>query len=283
MQFLLLLPTPTTCVNTVVFLQEVGVKRVFVFLLFYYTGAVVALPDAVLCDNGFPTIVSGDADGDVVYGCTPYIQDKCENGYSKRVIHGAGANVIDGNCASNMPVQGVGIYVPSSLGNVLCDGGYYDGDVCVKYSENDELCPVGYRDIFTTNGILLAQFGTDCPTGTTVLDAYDGGHVPDERQMVVWSYPYTDAPDNMIALRMCAAGYEMNYLGNCAALCSVSGVRYLRTSTGVFAPVYDKKLTSPSLHLGLGNAKVCYVNLQPESATGAVNIKYNDALYHTVN
>ena len=323
--------------------------------MFIPWAAVAALPDVMLCDNGFPIVVSGDGDDDIILGCQSYAKEKCANGYSQRVIYGfGGLNVnaacdsgikfqrhsmyipngmvgglchnafpltssngddgkfvyecqiniqgscgagttkqeicnfsprtSDGACVSGMSVHAKGAYVQiETSGVTICDNGYFNGSTCVAYSENIEICPMGYRDVFDTDSIRLLPDGADCPTGATVLGAYDGAHDEDENQIYIWSYPYANTPDNMIALRMCSVGYEMNYLGNCVALCSVPGVRYLRTDTGVVMPVYNSKLTTPSINIRVGTSKVCYVNLQPESSTGAVNIEYNDVLYHTVN
>ncbi len=244
-------------------------------------GANGALPDTVLCDGGFPTMVTSDSDGTATYGCQRYDNDKCMTGYTRRVIYHSGVS-FDGKCAT-AAAQGKGVYMLMAEDNVVCDDGFYNGSECVKYTENAELCPSGYRDMFTADTVRLASDDTECPSGLSVLGGYDGSHVSDEQQMYVWSYPYVDVPDNMIVLRMCAVGYEMNYLGNCVALCNVSGLRYLRTSTGVIAPVYNSKLTTPSLNIRSGSSKTCYVNMLPESAVGAINVKYNDALYHTVN
>ena len=325
-----------------------------IFIICYINGAIAALPDIVLCDGGFPVVVSGD-DDNVVFGCQSYIQKKCENGYSQRVVYGFGGLNNGAGCAGGIVFERHGIYIPNIIVDglcsrgrpfvvsdgtdveyvyncqsgvqdncdsgaikqdvcnfvprtsdgacaynsvsvyvkgsyvkiettdvVMCDGGYYNGSECVKYTENPDMCPSGYLELSGNVSYHAVLDGMECPSGTRVFGAYDGS-VADEKQVMTWSYPYTDTPDNMIALRMCDAGYEMNYLGNCMALCSAPEMRYLRSSTGVAVPVYSKKVTTPSLGMRIEKYDKCYVNMLPESKTDAINIRYNDAIYHTVN
>ena len=242
-----------------------------IFVLFYVCGVSSALADVVLCDNGY---FNGTE-------CVPYTQDKCVAGYIKQDVVGFGvaANGVCGGVAT----QGKGIYAYSAFDTELCDNGYFNGTECVPYVENTDVCPGGYNQISDKVSFRAVADGLDCPSGTVAISAYDGSHLPDEKQMLVWSYPYDSTPDNMITLRMCGAGQEMNYLGNCANLCAVPGLRYLRSDTGVVVPVYASKITVPSLNIRSGNSQKCYVNLLPESGVGAINVRYNDALYHTVN
>ena len=238
------------------------------FYCFYMCGAFAA--PVLLCDNGY---FNGTE-------CVPYAQDGCATGYTKQNVIGFGLSV-NGVCGG-VATQGKGISEYKSLGVGMCDGGYYNGSECVSYAKT-ELCPDDYNEISNVVSFRAVADGIDCPSGTVAISAYDGAHLPDEKQILVWSYPYDSTPDNMIALRMCGAGQEMNYLGNCANLCAVPETRYLRSNTGVVVPVYANKITTPSLNIKSGNAQKCYVNLLPESGVGAINVRYNDALYHTVN
>ena len=227
--------------------------------------------DTELCDNGY---FNGTE-------CVPYVQDNCVAGYTKQSVTGSG--IMAGVGCTGVVTQGKGIYAYSAFDTELCDNGYFNGAECVPYVENTDVCPGGYNEISDVVTFRAVADGLDCPSGTITISAYDGSHLPDENQMLIWSYPYTGTPDNMIALRMCGAGQEMNYLGNCANLCAASGVNYLRSDTGVTVPVYASKITTPSLNIKATGARACYVNLLPESSTGAINVKYNDAFYHTVN
>lgn len=60
-----------------------------------------------------------------------------------------------------------------------------------------------------------------------------------------------------------------------------AGVSSLRTSTGLSVPLYAEKETFPSLCVRYNNT-MCYVDLEPGQASGAINIKYNGVVYHTV-
>ena len=64
------------------------------------------------------------------------------------------------------------------------------------------------------------------------------------------------------------------------ALCG-AGITKLNTSGGLSFPLYSDKSTSPSIHIKYNNM-VCYVDLESGSATGAINVKYNGVVYHTV-
>ncbi len=61
-----------------------------------------------------------------------------------------------------------------------------------------------------------------------------------------------------------------------------SGITVLRTSSGVSVPLWGEKQTSPAIHVQYNNV-TCYGNLESGQSANAINLKYNGAIYHTVN
>ncbi|MDW2958716.1 MAG: hypothetical protein R8M37_02810 [Alphaproteobacteria bacterium] len=59
------------------------------------------------------------------------------------------------------------------------------------------------------------------------------------------------------------------------------GISRLMVSTGGIFQLYAEKYTEPSLVVSYNDQK-CYGKLEQGSATGAINVKYNGAVYHTV-
>ncbi len=59
------------------------------------------------------------------------------------------------------------------------------------------------------------------------------------------------------------------------------GVSKLMTSTGLAFQLYAEQYTEPSLVVQYNDQK-CYGKLELGNVTGAINIKYNDVTYHTV-
>ncbi len=63
-------------------------------------------------------------------------------------------------------------------------------------------------------------------------------------------------------------------------LCA-AGITKLNVSGGLSFPLYSDKSTSPSLAVQY-NDTICYIDLDVGHATGAINIEYNNVVYHTV-
>lgn len=259
---------------------------VFFAVMFCFGAVFGALPDVVLCDNGYPVmnVISNTATDDsgtevttttVEYSCQSYAQGACPDTYSERNLAGVFSTDMNGGCADSLRrIRSQDVFMAQVLPVTLCDNGYFDGVSCVPYAPDSENCPSGYNRMFS-NALLRRVVGT-CPDGTYAVS---------DNEITVWSYPYDSTPDTTIAVRLCDSGYDMNYQGNCAALCAISNtgvsMQYMRTSTGLVFPVYAKKLTTPSLNVKAGNRQ-CYVNMLPESGSGAINVRYQDALYRTV-
>lgn len=64
------------------------------------------------------------------------------------------------------------------------------------------------------------------------------------------------------------------------ALCDI-GISRLMVSTGASFQLYAEKYTEPSLVVSHNDQK-CYGKLEQGSVTGAINVKYNGVVYHTV-
>lgn len=259
-----------------------------ILCVMYVCGAFGALPDVPLCDAGYPVMTvteTTETDSDtgeeittktVEYSCQSYTQGVCPDSFVARDLHGVFMTDMVGKCSDDMrKIRSGGLFIEQQLPVTLCDNGYFNGDSCVPYAPDTENCPSGYNKMFVNSSVQRVL--DTCPDGT---------HLISDNQISVWSYPYDSVPDTMVAVRLCDSGYDMNYMGDCTALCAVSNtgvnMQYLRTSTGLVFPVYVKKLTTPSLNVKAGSRQ-CYINLVPGSGSGAINVQYQDVLYKTVN
>ncbi len=70
-------------------------------------------------------------------------------------------------------------------------------------------------------------------------------------------------------------------IGEVPAIPCAAGITTLRTGTGVSISLWAERGTEPSLCVKY-NDMVCYANLEVGQATGAINVRYNDLVYHTV-
>lgn len=259
---------------------------IFAFLLVLVCGHSFATFEPMpLCDGGYPMAVATD-DG-FTYTCVKYEQNTCVSGYNIVQVSGVGPSHMDGSCSNTTVGVDVDFYVNNKPGN-LCDGGFFDGEKCIEYAPDENMCPQTYNKIAENASVMLRRVDDDieCPAQFNAISVFDNSH-KDDIQVSVWGYPYNTVPDTMIALRMCPWGQEMNHLGNCVDLCpwesQNSYMRYLRTSTGVIVPIYATKVTTPSLNFKVENTR-CYVNLLPGNKTGnVINLKVGDQTWHVVD
>ena len=256
-------------------------------------GAFGALPDMMLCVGGYPVMTvteTTDPDTETTtktaeYSCNKYVAKTCPDTFLSYEVPGAGATDMEGNCPNGMyRVRMRGGFMAHNMPATLCDNGYFDGAGCVPYAPDSTNCPDGYNKVIANTSLRVIADGTDCPSGTRSVSPYDGS-VPDNKMVSVWSYPYETVPDTKLSVRLCPDGQDMNYAGDCAALCAVSNtgvsMRYLRTGNGLVFPIYAKKLTTPSLNFKSGN-RHCYVNLLPERVMGTINIMRDNEYFHVV-
>ncbi|MDW2958822.1 MAG: hypothetical protein R8M37_03380 [Alphaproteobacteria bacterium] len=110
-------------------------------------------------------------------------------------------------------------------------------------------CPIGMVSVEYDN--YVAAVGGACPAGYV---AHDAGACTDGVVGACW------------AVRMG---------------CGV-GVPVIKTSTGVSVPLYADQATMPAIHVKY-NGVVCYADLNQGTSSGAINVRYNNAVYHTGN
>jgi hypothetical protein len=270
---------------------------IFIFFMMFMCSATVygALPDMMLCDGGYPVMTVTEITDEaaetttktVEYSCQKYVaNDYCADNYITVNLFGIGMPRTDGTCPeATHRMRNHGVYMLNQIPVTMCENGYFDGVGCVSYAPDTENCPAGYNNVFSNDSIRVVANGLDCPAGTRLVSPYDGSNLTDNSLISIHGYPYTDVLDTKLAVRLCAAGQDMNYLGNCANLCALTStgvsMRYLRTGGGLVIPIYATKLTTPSLNFKSGNRQ-CYVNLVPEKSKGAINIMYEDNFYHAV-
>ena len=70
-------------------------------------------------------------------------------------------------------------------------------------------------------------------------------------------------------------------IGEVPATPCAAGITTLRTGTGVSIPLWAERGTEPSLCVKY-NDMVCYANLEAGNSPDAINIKYNNVVYHAV-
>lgn len=130
--------------------------------------------------------------------------------------------------------------------------------------------------------------GIDCMNGKICTDVGTGYYSPDGDTL---RYACDTPPANAHIISACTSATNIVWecdsgtvhMSNdtCEPLCT-AGMTKLRTSTGLSFNIYANKLTTPSLNLSQNNI-VCYVNLLPGVASGAINVRYGNTVYHTAN
>ncbi|MDE6478429.1 MAG: hypothetical protein K2L94_04250 [Alphaproteobacteria bacterium] len=99
---------------------------------------------------------------------------------------------------------------------------------------------------------------------------------------------FVAVPDNtLITGDTCPAGYvsvdtwsPCPSNGPCLLTCPFG--TQLRTGPGTYVNINPNPETTPSLRISYDNT-VCFVSLQSGPGANAINIRYNDRTYHTVN
>jgi hypothetical protein len=183
--------------------------------------------------------------------------DTCPSGFTEidQVYKATFNHTYAGTCTAGyqiIPWVGDMVYLPSPT---KCPIGYqHTANGCAPIAP--ENCPDNYYAALPTNGFMRADANDAC---TTNYSAYND----------------TD--------------FCRRYLGNnMAEFCTpqmtcTAGGTTLNVSNGMVLPLYDEKLTTPSINIGWPNGHVCYVNLVAGTASGTINLKYNDETYHGVN
>ena len=121
--------------------------------------------------------------------------------------------------------------------------------------------------------LVLAPFSvmaTTCPDGFVAYEY--APFVPAVGGVCPFGYVVHDVET------ICGAGDGVCWL--LRTLCG-AGIDKIKTSTGIVVPLYADKHTTPSVHIRYNNT-VCYADLEPGNVAGAINIKFNGDVYHTL-
>ena len=191
--------------------------------------------------------------------CVNNVQDTCDNGFLESgqndglsFVQSYGAGCVPGY----QPMHTVNLvsYVMSSV-TTKCPIGYqHTANGCAPIASDN--CPNNYYAALPTNGFMRADANDAC---TTNYSAYND----------------TDFCRRYL-------GNNMDEFCTPQITCTAGGTT-LNASNGMVLPLYDEKLTTPSINIGWPNGHVCYVNLVAGTASGTINLKYNDETYHGVN
>ncbi len=120
----------------------------------------------------------------------------------------------------------------------------------------------------------FVAFAQSCPTGMTAVE-YDN-YVAADAGVCPAGYVAHDVADvcSDTSTSVCWLLKQMR------ALCG-AGVTQIKASSGVVVPLYSDRATTPSLCISYNNT-TCYVDLESGGAADSINVKYNGAVYHTV-
>lgn len=217
-----------------------------------------------LCTNG--QMIDGE--------CVAYETGICNTDYVKMFVDSQFMPLnygYDSLCQSSgfsvrqIPSDLYPVYSASLVGDpvTLCTNGYMSNGTCVEYVAGE--CPANYVDLALNDNIFTRLTNGVCASG---YRSYTTSPLCDE-----------NTTDSMCAI-LCSDNLLYTDIGTCASICS-GEYTTLRTSTGLIYPMYSEKQITPSINIGMGE-NVCYVNLLPGQSDGAINIQYDNKIYHTV-
>lgn len=132
-----------------------------------------------------------------------------------------------------------------------CPAGTYSGTGAVSCSA----CVVG---TYSGTGASSCSACTNAPTNSSYTGAGTSNTCP-------WE---------------CDSGYNLIIDGTCAQLC-LAGITQIKLDGGISVPLYKSKQTVRAIGVGYAN-QVCYGNLAPGRATGAINVSIGGTIYHSV-
>ena len=284
-------------------------------LVFWATNLLATAAFAVACPSGFDDVTSD-------FPATFYGKngDFCPNGYEPYsapstlwfkfnglvldngpMLCGSGSHYVNGECVA---------YAQEN-----CDSGFYKNteNSATFYGKNGDLCPSGYEPYtpgsnlefifnglvlanaptvcasgYYVNGVCTARSGTGCITGYVdagtdgVIAAVDANGSCPSGYNALWQYQSCTATttDN-ICTTLCNGGMLQTAAGYCSEVCGNS-LSVLHVGPTLTFPLYGTKTTFPSLVVGNESGQ-CYVNLAPGNASGAINVRYNNTVYHTTD
>ncbi len=229
--------------------------------------------------------------------CASGIQNNCPTNYTANTSAGKTAA---SSCAMSVSAK---YYVKTAKDSsaTSCGTGTYKAAHTVYYGSTSSCisCPSGYDDgaaASAQSGCVISVSGgkyigtansstqSSCSAGT-----YKAAHTVTYGSTSSCS-ACTNKPSNSVYTGTstsnscpwsCNSGYGQTYDNQCAQMCT-AGVTTIRTSNGIVVPLFTKKNTSPSIHIGYNN-QVCYADLVPGKTTHAIHINYNGTVYHTAN
>ena len=194
-------------------------------------------------------------------------------------------------------IEGAGDYTDSSW-SIIYDGAVYSGNSAECMS-----LKIGYGCQCVVNSPFNAvinlstgplKFGTAYEACSRMMEAemvesyvfdgrLDGDMCPDGFYTVPYDMSCGEGLVDVVGVPECENDVSGDYclMPPSAAPCA-AGITTLRTGTGVSIPLWAERGTEPSLCVKY-NDMVCYGNLEPGQATGAINVKYGGAVYHTVD
>ena len=149
----------------------------------------------------------------------------------------------------------------SSAPTVCATGHYIDG-TCGAYSSTG--CITGYVDAGTDGVISAVDANGSCQSNYDFLGSYQSCTA--------------ETTDNLCTT-LCNGDMSHTAAGQCAAACT-AGFSKLKTDTGLSFTAWGTRTTHPSIVVETDDGR-CYVNLAPGRATNAVNVQYNNTVYHT--
>jgi len=130
----------------------------------------------------------------------------------------------------------------------------------------------------------------ECRTGYYAADPLDWGdwytsckactNAPENATYTSYSTPSVMYAVESNCPWRCNDGYVLRD-GQCLQICP-AGITTLKTSNGVSIPLFAQRQTTPALNVGYAG-QVCYGNLAPGAAAGALNINVGGQTYHAVN
>ncbi len=227
----------------------------------------------------YPLVEDSDLCPDGYYrsngACVVFASGGCPSGrYNSATVSTTFIPSEDGNCYSGYDTYsrtGNDIY-PLVDSSVLCLPGQYPANgTCTAYSAGT--CPENMLNTTTNSSTWTTMTNGACPTNYTEQEITAIEFACD-------SYISRVTSETPACLLMCNNGLIFTEVNSCAALCNEHNK--LKTSTGLEFPMYASKQITPSLNIKVGK-NVCYVNLVPGSETDAIQIKYDEQIYHTVN
>ena len=179
----------------------------------------------------------------------------------------------DGNCYAGYEpyTRGGGDIYPLVDTDTLCGAGQYRANgTCTYYSNGT--CPDGMRNTTLNASSWTTMTNGACPSN---YSAYTIGTIEYACDTYV-SHIDSNTP---ACLLMCTNGNIYTEVNSCASLCA--NHHKLMTSTGLEFPLYATKQITPSINIQMGNS-TCYVNLVNGESTNAINVQYDNKIYHTV-